>query len=282
MVLTMAPIATISAELSSSNQYEEDLKTTFQDFVTKKYSYIVDDILQYKFGDRDCLMSDDAILLSEYETAIKAYLITRWRFIKQAMDYLDTEYNPIENYQGTETEVTTTFGDERNGRQVDSVGAREDKYNYAQHTDTETPPSQVKVSTTSDKTTTENKVAPFESSDYYSKEQTTVSGQQANGAMKTEATTTYGDGTQGSNQTTTLYGSHEDKHNIGSQTINRTTKQDSYRDEVRRQFDRHGNLGQTTASQMLTQDSAFWKAFRWLDDLAQDVANILAVSVWVM
>ena len=277
----MQPVATMAAVWAADVAIDPEAKQAFTDFVSLKYAATVDDILQYKFGDRMLVFSDESIEADAWKMPIKAYLFSKWRYIAQAMEYLATEYNPIENYEGHEIESTTTFGGARGGQVYEALGAREDKYNYAEHTDTETP-AITKVSSVSDKTTTTNQVSPFDSNDYAQREKTTVEGNQSGGGIKTETTTTFGNGSQGSNQSTVKYGDHEDKHNIGAQTNITTTTQDQFRDEVRRQFDRHGNLGLTTSSQMLSMDSEFWRAFRWLDDLAQDVSNILAVSVWAM
>jgi hypothetical protein len=260
---------------------DPEAKDAFTDFVSLKYAATVDDILQYKFGDRMLVYSDESIEADAWKMPIKAYLFSKWRYIAQAMEYLASEYNPIENYEGHETEATTTFGGARGGQVYEALGGREDKFNYAEHTDTETP-AITKVTSVSDKTTTTNKVSPFDGGGFKDREETTVSGAQTGGGLKTETTTTFGNGSQGSNQSTVKYGDHEDTHNIGAQTNITTTTQDNYKDEVRRQFDRHGNLGVMTAAQMLSGDSDFWRAFRWLDDLAQDISNILAVSVWAM
>lgn len=317
---------TAAQTISNNSNYPEEARTVFTSFLSGQYASTIDQILAYKFGSRDCLYSDEAIEDDEYKPAVQAYLYSRWRYIMQAMDYLESEYNPIENYAGDETEMITTDGGERSRSMTDNMGAREQRdvipeHKRTLHYDNDTeyfdPKVSVDTQTTdkqtntviSDKQTSTTKNAPFESDTFHNKEQVTVEGEQPGGGLKTETTIS---GAQNGGalkvETKTELQDHAGASNPDPrQKKERISREDwvkdddytdvhrsiayqdshnisdaAFRDQVYRILHKTGNIGVQTAAQMLAMDADFWDHFRWLDDIAHDLAVILASSVWAM
>ena len=317
---------TAALAIANNTNYPEDARTTFSAFSTDVYASTVDQILAYKFGNRECLYDDEAIEDDEYKPAVQAYLYSRWRYILQAMNYLESEYNPIENYAGDEREVTTFNSDDKKRTITDDMDAREQQddiplHKTTMHYDNETeyfdPKVSVDTQTTdkqtntviSDKQTSTTKNAPFESSSFFNKEQVTVEGEQTGGALKTE-TTISGEQAGGALkvETKTELQDHAgadnpdprqkrervtredwtqdqaylDKHKTLAYKDEHTIEDDHFTDETIRVLHKTGNIGVQTAAQMLAMDADFWDNFRWLDELAHDLAVILGVTVWAM
>lgn len=317
---------TAALAIANNTSYPEDARTTFSAFATDVYASTVDQILAYKFGNRDCLYDDEAIEDDEYKPAVQAYLYSRWRYILQAMDYLASEYNPIENYAGDEREVTTFNSDDKKRTITDDMDMREQQDDIQQHKTTQhydayteyfDPKVSVDTQTTdkqtntviSDKQTSTTKNAPFESDTFHNKEQVTVEGEQTGGGLKTE-TTISGAQTGGALkvETKTELQDHAgaanpdprqkterptredyektdpylDKHKQLAYKDEHTIEDDHFTDETIRVLHKTGNIGVQTAAQMLAMDADFWDNFRWLDELAHDLAVILGVTVWAM
>lgn len=290
------PVMTAAQRLSSDTGIPEDAQQVFDQFVADDYASTVDLLLSNKYGQRELIYSDEAISGDQHEPAIKAYLYSKWRYIAQCMEYLAAEYNPIENYQGDETETTTFDGGARSGTTGAVSGSRTDtreepedniSYTYGAHTDTIRPAAKT-TTTTADKQTTTTETAPFESSEFFHKDKVTLEGQQTGGASQTTsvvsqtADDSYSYAQRHDGEVRHVGGHYLVTDIKGSQTDSGTHSEAAYQDVTTRVFSRHGNLGQTTAGQMLTMDADFWKAFGWLDDLAHDLAVILAVTVWAV
>lgn len=295
------PVMTAAQRLSSDTGIPEEAQAVFDQFVSDEYASTVDLLLSNKYGQRDLIYSDEAISGDQHEPAIKAYLYSKWRYIAQCMEYLTAEYNPIENYQGTEAETTIFSAGERKGQNTNIYGQREDthtepedstRYTYGQHDDTITPGKKI-TDVTADKQTTTTENAPFESSDYFHKNKVTLEGQQQGGASKTKTETYMAPNEKDEyhyperHETETKHyqvgaNGYQVSDKKGQQMDVLKTQADDYTDRTERRFTRHGNLGVMTASQMLAMDDEFWKAFGWLDDLAHDLAVILAVTVWAV
>lgn len=290
MITQEHPILTAATGWMNDQSIDENAQAAFEDFVTLKYATVVDDIMRYKFGDRETLYDDEAISADEWLYAIKAYLFSRWRYIKQALEYLEAEYNPIENYSGVEHEETEydvkehkrTKGEQTNSR-LEPIDVT--KTVYGQHTDTITPAEKT-IDTVTDKQTTTNKVAPFDSSDFSNKEQTITEGQQDGGGTKVHQTVSQQQADSyfypEKNDTVTSHFGMAEGYEISMTEGERIDTDHPHKDITTRDLQKSGNIGVLTSSAMLTQDDEFWRAFRWLDDLAHDAANILAKSVWAM
>lgn len=248
-------------------------------------------LLSSKFGDRQILFTDEEVEDAAYKQPIFAYLYPRWRYLAQCIEYLASEYNPIENYAGHEVEDIDYDVKQRRhttGQQINTHLEPTDVTQYVegQHTDQITPAEKT-VTTTTDKQTTTNKVAPFESSDFFNKEQTTIEGQQTGGATQSQqvsgqvAADQY-NYAQKTNTDTKHYGMN-DGYTITDTEGQRVDTDDAHKDHTTRTLDRHGNLGVMTAAQMMMYDyDGFWKKFAWLDDIAHELSVLLAESVWAM
>lgn len=317
---------TAALAIANNLNYPEDARTTFTAFASDVYASTVDQILAYKFGNRDCLYDDEAIEDDEYKPAVQAYLYSRWRYILQAMNYLAAEYNPIENYSGNETETTTFDSSTKKRTITDDMDARETQDDIPQHKTTQhfdtfeeyfDPKVSVDTQTTdkqtstviSDKQTSTTKNAPFESDTFHNKEQVTIEGQESDGGLKTE-TTISGEQAGGALkvETKTELQDHAgaadpdprqkterptredyektdpflDKHKQLAYKDEHTIEDDAFQEVTSRTLLKTGNIGVQTAAQMLAMDADFWDKFRWLDELAHDLAVILGVTVWAM
>lgn len=322
----LAPVTAAAQTISNSLLYPDDAKAVFSEFLSGQYAQTVDQILSYKFGNRECLYSEDAIEDEEYKPAVQAYLFSRWRYIAQAMEYLKSEYNPIENYSGDERETTTYDSDTKKRTITDDMDQRETHDDIPQHKTTQhydtfeeffDPKVSVDTQTTdkqtntviSDKQTSTTKNAPFESSTFYNKDQTIIEGQQTGGGLKTE-TTISGEQAGGAIkvETKTELQDHAgaaspdprqkterptredyektdaflDKHKQLAYKDEHTIEDDAFRDVTTRILKKTGNIGVQTAAQMLAMDADFWDHFRWLDELAHELAVILGYTVWAM
>lgn len=276
--------------MMNNTMIAENIREVFTAFDEYGYDAIIDALLFSKFGERELLFSDDEIEDDAYKQPIFACLYPKWRYILQALDYLASEYNPIENYSGYEKEETEYDVKQRQFTKGQQTNTRTEplditKHVEDQHTDQVTP-AQKTTTTTADKQTTTNKVAPFESSEYFEKEQTTIEGQQTGGASKVQQVTSQ----QTADQYTYAQVTHTDTKHFGMQDGYQISAVDgqridtdaAHKDKTTRELTRSGNIGVMTAAQMLVQDADFWKNFIWLDDIAHELANLLAVSVWAM
>lgn len=317
---------TAAQTIANNANYPEEARLVFSTFVSGLYASTVDTILGYKFGNRECLYSDEAIEDDEYKPAVQAYLFSRWRFIAQSLEYLASEYDPIENYAGDEREVTTFNSDDKKRTITDDMDAREAQDDIQQHKTTQhydayteyfDPKVSVDTQTTdkqtntviSDKQTSTTKNAPFESSSFFNKEQVTVEGEQTGGGLKTE-TTISGAQTGGALkvETKTELQDHAgavdpdprqkterptredyektdaylDKHKQLAYKDEHTIEDDHFTDETIRVLHKAGNIGIRSASELLSLDADFWEHFRWLDDIAHELAVILGFTVWAM
>ena len=278
-------------EIVESTEIAENIKEVFTAFDDYGYSDVVDMLLSSKFGDRQILFTDEEVEEAAYKQPIFAYLYPRWRYLAQCIEYLASEYNPIENYAGHEVEDIDYDVKQRRhttGQQINTHLEPTDVTQYVegQHTDQITPAEKT-VTTTTDKQTTTNKVAPFESSDFFNKEQTTIEGPQTGGATQTQqvsgqvAADQY-NYAQKTNTESKHFGMN-DGYTVTDTEGQRIDTDDAHKDHTTRTLDRHGNLGVMTAAQMMLYDyDGFWKKFAWLDDIAHELSVLLAESVWAM
>lgn len=283
-------MVTVVGEITDDATIDAGIKEVFTAFEDYGYSNIVDMLLKGKYGDRELLFTDDEVEVEEYKQPIFAYLFPRWRYIDQCMTYLASEYNPIENYSGTEHEETEFDVKQRQftkGQQSNTHTEPTDVFQHVegQHTDQITPAEKI-VTTTTDKQTTTNKVAPFDNSDFSNKEQTIVAGNQPDGSTQVEQvsgqmTADQYNYAQQTHTDTSHYGM-EDGYQVTDTEGQRVDTDAAHKDKTTRDLTRHGNLGLMVESQMMTYDSDFWRRFAWLDDIAHNLAILLAQSVWAM
>lgn len=290
LVTEATPIVTVVGEIVDDTNIAENIREVFTAFEDYGYSNVVDMLLVSKFGDRQILFTDEEVEDEAYKQPIFAYLYPRWRYIAQCIEYLASEYNPIENYSGTEHEQTEYDVKERRftkGQQENTHLEPTDVTQTVEGQQTnQVTPAQKTVTTTSDKQTTTNKVAPFESSEFFNKEETTVEGQQTGGASKVQQVSSqqtadqYVNG-QKTDTVTSHYGA-ADGYTVTDTDGQRIDTDAAHKDVTTRDLTRHGNLGVMTAAQMMIYDSDFWKKFGWLDNIAHELAVLLAESVWAM
>ena len=281
---------TVVSEIVDDTNIAENIREVFTAFEDYGYSNVVDMLLSSKFGNRQILFTDEEVEDEAYKQPIFAYLYPRWRYLAQCIEYLASEYNPIENYSGTEHEQTEYDVKERRftkGEQIDTHLEPQDVTQTIEGQQTnQITPAQKTVTTTTDKQTTTNKVAPFDSGDFSNKEQTIVEGNQAGGATQTQQISSqqtadqYVNG-QKTDTVTSHYGA-SDGYTVTDTDGERIDTDAAHKDVTTRDLTRHGNLGVMTAAQMMIYDDDFWKKFAWLDDIAHELSVLLAESVWAM
>lgn len=289
MITTKQPIVEVVNSISNV-YFANEAGEVFTAFHEADYDKVVQDIMVSKFGNRDMLFTDEEISEEVYEQTIFAYLFPRWRYIAQCMAYLAAEYNPIENYSGTEHEETEYDIKERKFTKGSQDNTRTEPTDVTQviegqHTDTVTPAAKT-VATTTDKQTTTNKVAPFDSSDFSNRDQTIVEGQQTGGGTLVNQVTSQQEAdsytyAQKTDTTTSHYGM-ADGYQITDHEGQRIDTDQAHKDVTTRDLTRTGNIGVMTAAQMMVSDEDFWKKFAWLDEIAHSLAVLLAESVWAM
>lgn len=297
-------ISTIAGTITG---YPEDVQETFSRLLTDKYLDAADKVLYTRYGDRILRSEDDIIISIE----VVSYLIMHAPYYKKCLEYIDAEYNPIENYSSSEHETfkneydsVMNHGLNTKGQDVIQHGAHTDQHVYPQYTDTYTEGlggynvtehiAKIKTSTTPGTDTSTTKTAPFESSDFFNKDQTTVSH-----TMGTETVERVETGDDGGDDKTSYsqktnsdqHGAHTDQivnsqysdtYHLGGASDTFTDVTDKRTDNVTRDLSRSGNIGVMTAAQMMSDDRDFWKSFGWLQDLAHDIANLLTLGVWAV
>ena len=290
----------------------EDLSTILSTFSTNGYATVIDQKLIADHGTEEMLSGYadliDTMTLADITT--RAYIMEKIPFIRQCMAYIEAEYNPIENYQGTEHEVIEDEMGARSETTGLTKGQQIDTANYAQrqlttqhgaHTDTDTIGSggydvtnhiakkQTQVTPGTD--TTENSVAPFDTDTYHNKEKTVASH-----TATTETESRVAEGNDGGNDKTsysqrvdtrayTQYSdvatdaSHIDTMTAGQRVDSGSRSALGYTDTHTRDLDRHGNLGVMTAAQMMEYDYKYWEHFKWLSNMALDIVKLTCEGV---
>lgn len=289
------PIEDIASTIASStgSSYSDQTKETFTEFSQKNYARAVDQIIMSRHGNYNIAVDFALgnILFRPDNAFIHDWLIEREPYIRKCMEYIAAEYDPIENYQGTEHEETVFTGGERVRTGNNVTGQATDSSTIGAVTVTDTIAAQdvttlhtkVTTDTTADKITTETQNAPFEGG-YADKDKTIVTGTGTGGKVngKTEV---YADN---QNPDKVTYGQHTDTHGTtarsdsythGGHTDTHAETENEYVDETVRDFTRHGNLGQMTAAQMIEYDRRAWESFTWLRYLAEELANLIGYEV---
>ena len=260
-------------------------------FLMSGYAAVLDSTLVYRQGRQ--------IVEDEYEEtpadgydAIKAYLTERARYLAQIIEYFNSEYVAMDNYNQVEHEETTFDGGQRK---------RTDNMDYKQYTDTTGygarsitnskgeqidtyDPKGLKEETTTDKSTTTTSVAPFDSDSFHNKEKVEVEGAQSGGGFKTTKTSTAGSAgaatsTSGARSDSTSETARSDtlQHGAHKDTFDRT--EDAYKDETERDLTRSGNIGIRTTAEIFGLDESWWWNFKPMQKLAREIAGILCEGV---
>lgn len=267
----------------------ESTNTFLQHFHSSGYDEVTDTILKAKLGKQ--------IILQEYEEdpedgaeAVYAILMERARWIEQNLEYLESEYNPIDNYDQREHEEITFDGGARSGGET---------YGYAQYSDTRNvgqrhvqtvkgaqtdtyDPNGITITTTGDKQTTTNSVSPDDTNTFFNKEKTTVEGTGTGGKIESVQKTT------ADNPAQTVSGARTDQvtenaytdsmqHGAHEDTVSKSAQ--AYTDETVRDLTRAGNIGIRTSSEIMMLDERWWWSNKWLSKLAREIACILCEGV---
>lgn len=256
----------------------------------------MDGLLTSLYGTRDLRekLATDAATVTLAKMQIQSYLFSRAEYFKKIFLYIDAEYNPVENYNGTESEMSTHTYGSVNTYGMDTKG--QDTYQHGAHTDTHTEGADggwnvtthiAKTKTTSTPPTDTDtlETAPFESETFYNKEKRTLSHTQ--GTETIERMTTGDDGgndkvsyTQKKNKDE--YVQYNDIAHVGGTNDSFSHTTGEHTDSFSRSFLRHGNIGVLSSGELLEKDSRFWREFGWLRDTAHDVANIISSGVWAL
>lgn len=260
--------------ITTEASFPEDMQAIASAFAAGEWASMCDYILFDYFGDR-FLRRDD--YLDKYLDQTVVYLYPRLRYIAQQLEYIASEYNPIENYRREETEASTD--DIKQHRSVvsdviakqkrvitDDMDARKDTLGYDTLKTTSTQTFDDLVAT--------NQVAPFESSDFYNESKSVTDGREDEIVNETD-----------SREDTVDHDAYKDTHTIieDAHTDTHTTTDDPHKDEHSRYLIASGNIGTMTAAQMLEGDEAFWKRQgAWCFELAHDLANILTTGVMML
>ena len=290
----------------------EDLSTVLSTFSTNGYAAAIDQKLIADHGTEILLTGYDAAFgestLADMTT--KAYIMEKIPYIRQCMSYIDAEYNPIENYQGTEHEVTEDDMGARSettgatkGQQIDTLNTaqRQLTLQHGAHTDTDTigtggydvtnhiAKKQTQVTPGTD--TTENSVAPNDTDSFHKKDKSVVTH-----TATTETESRIPDETDNGNDKTsysqrvdtyqkTQYSdvstdaAHIDTNTYGQRIDSGSRSALAYKDTHTRDLDRHGNIGVMTAAQMMSYDMKFWESFKWLSSMAFDIVKLICEGV---
>lgn len=269
--------------------YPEDVQATFTRLLSDKYLDIADKLLYTRYGERILRSEDDTIIAME----VLSYLLMNAHFYEKCLEYIDAEYDPIENYNGVEQETIDTTYDDVVQHGLDTKA--QDTFQHGAHTDTYTEGfgghdvtthiAKTKTTSTPGTDTDTLKVSPDDIDGFHNKEQHTISHTQ--GTETYEKMETGGD--DGNDKVSYSEKVNKDERQQYNDIAHVGGTQDSYAhytdardDKVVRSLYRHGNLGVTTSGQMIQGDYEVWKYFGWLSDMAHDIANLLSIGVWAV
>lgn len=261
-------------------QIDQDIKDVFAAVTDGGYDEIMESVLADFYGDRQLIFEDAAV----NEAQIASYLLTRWVYIRQALEYQDGEYNPIENYSNNEHE-TTYFNSGEKKETIDKELKEkkiDDFYNIADQTagiagdkkitrEYNKDGDHVTEFTEGQRTDTTS-VAPFDSDTFHNSSKTTK--EMGSGAKDTTTDKPYKD--------VESVGKYKDQHIENARTDQDRITKNAFQDSTIRDMTRKGNIGTMTAAQMMIADSDFWRDFDWLKELAHGVANTITRGVWLL
>lgn len=259
---------------------DSDVKAVFTSMSSGGYDDIMEKVLADFFGDRELIFDTAAV----NEAQIASYLLTRWVYIRQALEYQDGEYNPIENYLNNEHE-TTYFN---SGEKKESVEKElkekkvDDFYNIADQTAGITGEKKItreynkdgnRVTEFAEGSRTEvSSVAPYDSDTFHNNSKTAKS--MADGAKDVTTEKPYKD--------IESVSKYKDQHVENARTDEDRITKNAFQDVTTRDMTRRGNIGTMTASQMMTYDSEFWSKFDWIKEMAHGIAVTITRGVWML
>ena len=291
-------IKDIVAALASDLTIPEEDRTTFNRLNTD-YGKTLDETLVTLYGTRDIRKTVLVTYFDEpfWKINIRAYLKRHAALFAHCFEYIDAEYDPIENYAGTENESVTNVHGARSESDSKTIGSQSNStshgarsgsdnrtrsvqsnsYTHGGHTDT----------TTEDVRTERAKNAPFESSTFYNNTETTTGGDQnSSGVIQphttreiyeqksdTEQIGGYTDNVAHTEAAAT------DNETIGSRSDSGTHTEAAFTDTMTRLFTRHGNIGVLSSGELMERDLKWWQAFGWLFDTAHDISNLITEGV---
>ena len=253
-------------------------ETEFSDFVSKGYAQCIDIILATRHGKKILLEDqlehtdpEDPTTMTWAYMTVSGYLFERAPWIRQQMAYIAAEYNPIENYSQVERE---TLSMDRKRKQRDITNTEEP---YERKRKIENPEiiteqyaeTNIINETEQAQSTTEQQVAPFDSSTYSNQNKTvenpgkiTNTEKPYNRKFKTPE-----------NEVDETEYLEEDK------VVKQKIEDIAYIDQDRRELTRSGNIGVQTAAQMMMMDAEFWNNNRWLTQMAEDIVGLICEEV---
>lgn len=281
------PVHHMTTVLSLLPDMPAYFSATFTRFVAQSYYTAVDQYIKQLFGNYDIYVDNVADIIKE---ALKE----REPYIRKQFEYLDSVYNPIENYSGHEQEENWISSAEKTiTTDYDKKQHKDDYYydtsqsNYYPGEKKTTYNNGTRQETTlQGKEDTVNKVVPYNASALQNASGSSRSGNAANDSIQSQITTTYvggdpynieenlsldGEKTTSEAKTDYIeYGAHKDQDK---------RVQDAYEDYTKRILDKSGNIGVQTAAQMMEMDRDFWEKNKWLRYLAKDIAGLLGAEV---
>lgn len=265
----------------------EYFSDTISRFTTEGYADAIDRYLQQLFGQYE-------IYVDEPEDVLDSFFFEREPYIRKQFEYLDAEYNPIENYSGHEQEENWIKSDEKvitdthDHKQYRDTSFYDDHVIYYDEGQKKTTFSNGtrRETTLQGKEDTVNKVVPYNGSALQDASGSSRSGNAANDSIQTEVTTTYVGGDPYNieenlalNGETTTDNSHTDYLEHGAHKDEDKRTADEYEDYTKRILDKTGNIGVQTAAQMMEMDRRLWESNKWLRYLAKDIAGLLGAEV---
>lgn len=281
------PVHHIASVLSVYPDMPEYFNATFLRFVEQYFYTAVDQYLMQLFGNYDIYVDNVADIIT-------AALKEREPYIRKQFEYMDAEYNPIENYSGHEVEEnwinsaekTTTIDYDKKQHKDDYFYDTSQSNYYPGQKKTTYNNGTRQETTLQGKEDTVNKVVPYNGSALQDATGSSRSGNVANDSIQTQVTTTYINGDPYNIEENlsvdgekTTSESKTDYIEYGAHTDQDKRVQEAYDDHTKRVLDKSGNIGVQTAAQMMEMDRAFWERNKWLRYLAKDIAGLLGAEV---
>lgn len=263
--MTISDLVDEAQLLGFSGILEQSLKNTdLGDIIVTKWDSEIDNIDLYiknYFSDRQIFETIEQFT----SPVIRALILSKKYEYDKLYGTLLLDYNPIENYNRTETSSTTnvngkrkrtvtTHADNRlDGERADTttIGATTDTINEGQQTNNDT-------------TTQSNN--PYDSSNFY------------------DTSKTSGSNTIGAKQTTNNIGKRETTSNITTKDVATTVgtdiaSDDESTDTATITSNISGNIGVTTTQAMIQAEREI-SNFSFIEKVAKDVVNAISNGVW--
>ena len=285
-------VTNIISALSADNTLTESDRATFNRLNADGYGKIIDDSLSCMYGLNELRPTVLQTYLTRpfWEINISAYLRRRVEYFKKCFMYIDAEYNPVENYLGSEEETVTEERDERYTSTSNSYGADITRQNIAQKQNTnaygaatdETTPADYTETTTAAERDTTTQTAPFESDTFHNENKVIEKMKAGESDVKSVEYESVEQTVRGAHTDTFTEGAHNDTITRDAKTDTQIENSRPYTDVITREFMRHGNIGVLSAGELMEKDAAFWASFGWLYDTTHDISNLISKAVWAL